>query len=159
MWHVTHDTGHMTRDKWHVTNDIWHMTCDLWWGMKILSKFLAPQLLWFGRASALKILNERITLWMNEWMILITKVFIEQTGSVEFPNVKFDQLFSTLPLVVFSSRHIVEVHPTWFLGEWKRGDILEGWNTFKQNWKLMFSYRPNTFIQILSKFYPSKFCI
>ena len=39
-------------------------------------KMSAPQLLQFGVDSFLKILNERITEWMNyKWM---TKVFIEQ---------------------------------------------------------------------------------
>ena len=60
MWNLTWDTWHATPDKWHVTPAIWHMV-----GGEHSLKISAPQLLLFGIDNVLKILNERITEWMN----------------------------------------------------------------------------------------------
>ena len=67
MWHLTPDIRHLTPDIWHVTQ-------GTWLGGEHFLKISAPQLLWFGINSVIKILNERITQWINEW---ITKVLIE----------------------------------------------------------------------------------
>ena len=57
-----------------MTPDMWHMV-----GGERSLKISAPQLLWFGIDSVLKILNKRITDSINECMDeLITKVIIEQ---------------------------------------------------------------------------------
>ena len=63
MWHLTPDT-------WYVTRDMWHMV-----GGEHSLKISAPQLSLFGIDSVLKILKERMTQLINEWMM---KVFIEQ---------------------------------------------------------------------------------
>ena len=64
-------------DMWHVTPDSWHMTCEMWHmvGGEHSLQISASQLLRFGIESVLKILNERITDWMNK---LLTKVILEQ---------------------------------------------------------------------------------
>ena len=60
----------MTRDTWHMPPDIWHLTCDMWHmvGGEHSLKISAPQLSRFGRDSVLKILNERISEWITEWI-------------------------------------------------------------------------------------------
>ena len=62
----------------HVIRDTWHMTCDM--GHKVRGehslKISAPQLLWFGIDSVLKILSKRITQGMNE---SVAKMIEEQT--------------------------------------------------------------------------------
>ena len=49
----THDTWHQTPGTWHVTLDMWHMEGD-----KHSLKMSAPQLLWLGMDSALKIFHK-----------------------------------------------------------------------------------------------------
>ena len=55
---------------WHVSRGMWHMVE----GEHFL-KISAPQLLWFGQYSVLKINNKRIIELIEQWM---TKVFVEQ---------------------------------------------------------------------------------
>ena len=50
---------------WHVTpeHDMWEIV-----GGEYSLKISTPQFLWLGIDSILKILNKKITQWMNEWM-------------------------------------------------------------------------------------------
>ena len=58
MWHLTCDTWNVTHDAWYVTHG----------GGEYSLKISALQLLRFGIDSDLKILNERMTESMNEWI-------------------------------------------------------------------------------------------
>ena len=57
MWQLTHDT-------WHVTHNMWHVTHG--GGVEYALKMAAPQLFQFWIDSVLKILNRRMTEWINE---------------------------------------------------------------------------------------------
>ena len=67
-WYLTPDTKHRTPDTWHLTPDTGHVTCDMWHkvGGEHSLKTSASWPLWFGIDSFLKILNERISYWINE---------------------------------------------------------------------------------------------
>ena len=61
------DTWHVTRGLWYVACDMLHVTRDMWpmVGGEHYLKMSAPQLLRFRIDSVLKILNERMTDWIN----------------------------------------------------------------------------------------------
>ena len=65
MWHATPDTWHVTR---YVTQDTWHVSRTMWRMVRgeHSLKISAPQLLQIGIKSVLKILNKRMTKWMND---------------------------------------------------------------------------------------------
>ena len=65
---MTLDTWHLTPDTWHLTPDTGRLTPNMWQmvGGEHSLHISAPQLLRFGIDSVLKILNERISLWMNK---------------------------------------------------------------------------------------------
>ena len=54
---VGHDTKHMTRDMWHLTH-------DRWGGVNFLSKCQLSS----SYSLGVKIILQRITDWVNEWM-------------------------------------------------------------------------------------------
>ena len=62
-WHVTRDMWHLPQNMWHVTPDVWHMME----GEHSL-KVSAPQLSGLKIDSVMKILNERMTYSVNEWI-------------------------------------------------------------------------------------------
>ena len=69
------DTCYLTADAWYVTRGMWHMV-----GGEYSLNISTPYLLRYGIDSVLKILNKRITDWMNQSMNQLMKVLIEQPG-------------------------------------------------------------------------------
>ena len=56
---------YLAREMWYVTRDMWHLVVA-----EVFLNVLAPQLLWFGIDSVLKILNKKMTQSMNHFIAM-----------------------------------------------------------------------------------------